>query len=433
MQMKTVLIFGAGKSATCLIDYLIAQAPANNWHILVADQNMEQAAGKVGNVSQATALAVNITDAAERSRLIARADIVVSMLPPHLHLLVAESCLSEGTHLLTASYADEKIRGLAEDVKKKGLLFLCEMGLDPGIDHMSAMQLVHRIQSQGGNIRSFHSHCGGLVAPESDNNPWHYKISWNPRNVVMAGKSGAVYKQSGAIITTPYEKLFLNNPNVSIPGYGSYAWYPNRDSLAYANLYALNSTATFIRTTLRHPDFCKGWSRIVALGLTDDTLLLDTDTLTYAELTRRQYLKQRIAPKETALQKNMLSFLGLYEEQVIGRGQQTAAEILQHLLETKLTLREDDRDMIIMLHELAYQQDAKPLKISSCLIVKGDNHLRTAMAKTVGLPLGIAAALILQNKIRLTGLHLPTLPEIYAPVLKALEREGIRFTEETQQ
>lgn len=428
--MKTILLFGAGKSATCLIDYLIAQAPAHDWQLIIVDNNLPLAESKVGGASRAKALAADITDATERNRLIRQADVVISMLPPALHILVAGSCLSEGRHLLTASYADEKIQQLDADIQKKGLLFLCEMGLDPGIDHMSAMQIIHRIKAQGGNITSFYSHCGGLVAPESDDNPWHYKISWNPRNVVLAGKAGAVYKKDGNIETTPYEKMFTGNPVVSIPGYGDYAWYPNRDSLAYTRLYGLEDTTTFIRTTLRHPDFCKGWSKVVELGLTDDSQPFDTHQLSYAALTKQQFDKHPNAEAETDMQKSMLSFLGLYDEQIIGRGKQTAADILQSLLERKLMLHPSDKDMIIMLHEFEYLLNGRQQKINSCLVVKGENHLRTAMAKTVGLPLGIAASLILQNKIRLTGLHIPILPEIYNPVLKALEREGICFREE---
>lgn len=425
--MKTILLFGAGKSATCLIDYLLTNAAANNWQLLVVDNNFLLAERKVGNSPHAKAIAADITDSMERDKLVATADIVISMLPPALHILVANSCLQEGRHLLTASYVDDSIKKLHTAIEKKGVLFLCEMGLDPGIDHMSAMQIIHDIKKRGGSIISFHSHCGGLVAPESDDNPWHYKISWNPRNVVLAGKAGAIYKKDGKQEHCAYEHLFINNAEVEIPGIGNYAWYPNRDSLTYAKLYQLEEAATFVRTTLRHPDFYKGWSRIVELGLTNESESIDTNDISYADFASR-FLKKAPAP-ETPLQKVMLGFLGLYDTQKIGRGKQTAANIMQYLLETKLMLQSSDKDMIIMLHEFVYLLNDKEEKMGSYMVVKGEDNLKTAMAKTVGLPLAIAAKLILQNKITLRGVHIPVLPEIYDPVLYELNREGISFNE----
>lgn len=426
--MKTILVFGAGKSATCLIDYFKMEAPVHHWQLLVADSNLALARSKVGDATYARAIAVDITDAVERNRLIRSADIVISLLPPSLHILIAHSCVEESKHLLTASYADEHIKKLDEEIKKKDLLFLCEMGLDPGIDHMSAMQIINNIQKRGGTISSFYSHCGGLVAPESDDNPWHYKISWNPRNIVLAGKAGAIYKKNGQVVQVPYSQLFLDNATVSLPGVGTYAWYPNRDSLAYAALYQLQEAHTFIRTTLRHPDFCAGWSKVVDMGLTDEALTLDTDNITYADFTDKQARKNATS-HPTVLQKQLLSFLGLYDEKLIAGGNQSGADIVQGLLENKLMLRPTDKDMIIMLHEFEYLLHATPQKISSYLVVKGENNLRTAMAKTVGLPLAIAAKLILENKIQLTGVHIPILPAIYEPVLAALSSEGISFTE----
>ncbi|HRO45980.1 saccharopine dehydrogenase C-terminal domain-containing protein, partial [Agriterribacter sp.] len=279
--MKKILLFGAGKSATCLIDYLIQQATDNNWQVIVADGNFELAQNKSGGSLYATPVQVDVKDDEQRNTLVEQADIVISMLPPSLHSIVAENCIAAGRHLLTASYVDEAIRKLEPEIKKKGILFICEMGLDPGIDHMSAMQLIHRIHAMGGKIHSFYSHCGGLVAPESDENPWHYKISWNPRNVVLAGKAGAVYKLNHKTQQLPYHLLFDASRTVEIPGHGRLAWYPNRDSLAYIPLYGLEESSTFIRTTLRHPDFCAGWKKIVELDLTDETSQYNTDEISY--------------------------------------------------------------------------------------------------------------------------------------------------------
>jgi saccharopine dehydrogenase-like NADP-dependent oxidoreductase len=275
--MKTVLLFGAGKSATVLIDYLLDTAITENWKIIVVDADLKLAQSKIGTSQKATAVSFDIANAAERGKYIRQADIVISLLPPFLHIEVAKDCVKFQKNLLTASYVDDDIRKLEPDISRNKLLFLYEMGLDPGIDHMSAMQIIDSIHAKGGIISSFKSHCGGLVAPESDDNPWHYKISWNPRNIIMAGKAGAHYKENGSEKKLQYEELFTGENIVEIPGLGLLSWYPNRDSLSYTPLYGLQDTTTFIRTTLRHPDFMYGWKNIIDLKLTDETPQYDTD------------------------------------------------------------------------------------------------------------------------------------------------------------
>ena len=306
-------------------------------------------------------------------------------------------------NLLTASYTDEKIRSLQPAIDKKKLLFLCEMGLDPGIDHMSAMQLIHHIQAVGGTITSFISHCGGLVAPESDDNPWHYKISWNPRNVVMAGKAGAVYRQDGAAKKIDYENLFDGGRLTTIPGLGSLAFYPNRDSLPYIPVYGLEHAINFMRTTLRYPAFCDGWKHIVELGLTSETLFYDTGNLSLKDFFEQHFTTQGFTDtvhdrmlQSTAFS-DQLHCLGIADSKtMINKGRCSSMDILQFALEQKLVLQPVDKDMIVMLHEVTYQLHEKKYLVRSSLLVKGDDNLRTAMAKTVGLPLGIAAKLILQ-------------------------------------
>ena len=428
---KKILVFGAGKSTTCLIDYLLKQAADHNWQVIVADGNLEQAEAKSGASPFALPVQVDVKDHESRNALIVQSDIVISMLPPGLHPLVAENCVAAGRHLLTASYVDETIKRMEPEIRKKGLLFLCEMGLDPGIDHMSAMQLIHRIRAGGEKITSFHSHCGGLVAPESDDNPWHYKISWNPRNVVMAGKTGAVYKSNNEIRQLPYHLLFDPSRTTAIAGHGYFAWYPNRDSLAYISLYTLEDCSTFIRTTLRHPDFCTGWKKVIELNLTDEIHPYDTRELTYREFFQTHLLQHDLTGAAIGdnREKNMLAYLGFYDDEQIGNGMCTAADILQTALENKLKLKQQDRDMIIMQHELEYGTEGQRRKTISTLVVRGENSTHTAMARTVGLPLGIAATLILQGKITLAGLHIPIVPEIYTPVLAALKEEGIVFEE----
>jgi saccharopine dehydrogenase-like NADP-dependent oxidoreductase len=439
--MKKILLFGAGKSATVLIDYLLETAAAEKWFVRIADADLQLAQSKVGNSSFAKAVSFDINNDNERSIAIQGADIVISLLPPSLHILVAKDCVMYSKNLLTASYADDKIRELKDDIESKGLLFLCEMGLDPGIDHMSAMRIIDGIHSKGGSVVSFKSHCGGLVAPESDDNPWHYKISWNPRNIVLAGKAGAVFKDQRKKITVAYDKIFENCPDIYVNDLPVLAYYPNRDSLSYSTLYGLEETSTFIRTTLRYASFCRGWDVIVHLGLTDtedDITKYQTvsewfhDKLRGIELRKMEWLEYLQLYTEEKYQADIteqVDYLGLFEIIPVPFHAKCSADILQSLLEAKLVLKPGDKDMIIMLHEIEFVKQDRKYKISSSLVVKGENSLRTAMAKTVGLPIGIAAKLILKEKIKLKGLHIPVLKEIYEPVLEELELRQIRFEE----
>lgn len=441
--MKQILLFGAGKSATVLIDYLLANAEKENWKLVVADANLQLALDKIKSSSFGTAVAFDIMDDDKREKYIRNAGIVISMLPPALHSKVAKDCVQFSKHLLTASYVDDEIRSMQADIKNKNLLFLCEMGLDPGIDHMSAMKLIDGIHAKGGHISSFKSHCGGLVAPESDNNPWHYKISWNPRNIVLAGKAGAIYKKDNEIFNITYESVFENNETVTIPGLGDLAFYPNRDSLSYIPVYGLEETSTFIRTTLRHPSFCKAWNCIVKAHLTDEEPFASSAS---KRISYREWLDKNISLHTNAknvedflnlfaggedkkLIKEMFEYLDLLSEKDIPLTATSSADVLQFVLENKLYLLKDDKDMIVMLHEFDYTVNGQPATINSSLIVKGENNLHTAMAKTVGLPLGIAAKLILDGTITTTGLHIPIVKEIYEPVLKELEQYDIKFNE----
>ena len=421
--MKTILLIGAGKSATVLIDYLIAEAENNNWKFIIADADRAQILLKTDNSPFAEVLQLDVTNEEQRSALIQRAHVVISMMPPALHFLIAKDCVEYRKHLLTASYLDDKMKSLSDEISNRKLLFICEMGLDPGIDHMSAMKIIDGIKAKAGKITSFKSHCGGLVAPESDDNPWHYKISWNPRNIVMAGQSGAVYKENNEPKTIAYHDLFDCSNGIVYDGLNDLAFYPNRDSLSYIPTYKLPDTATFIRTTLRHVDFFKGWNAIVHAGLTNETKIIDAAGLTYAKWSAS------ILPFVKEDNKLMLQYLGLFDDTAVPDTAKTSADILQYLVETKLKMEPADKDMIVMLHEFEYELEGKNHQLKSCLVVKGEDSLRTAMAKTVGLPLGIAAGLILKDTIKLKGLHIPTVKELYLPVLEELENAGIRFTE----
>jgi saccharopine dehydrogenase-like NADP-dependent oxidoreductase len=348
-----------------------------------------------------------------------------------------------GRNLLTASYVDDVIKNLEAEIKSKELLFLCEMGLDPGIDHMSAMQLIDNIKAKGGSITSFQSHCGGLIAPESDDNPWHYKISWNPRNIVMAGQAGAAYKENNAVVKKQYNYIFEQCKELMVDDLPPLAWYPNRDSLSYIPLYQLQEAVTFIRTTLRYADFCKGWNVIVDLDLTnendkalishcktfEDWFALKLKQVEGKELSLQMYLELYAQEADHELILRQFSFLQLDTDELLPANVQSSADILQYRAERKLALQPADKDMVVMLHEIEYKLNNQLHKIESTLVVKGEDSIKTAMAKTVGLPLGIAAKLILEEKIKLKGLHIPARREIYTPVLEELKEQGVAFTE----
>ncbi len=432
--MKKILLFGAGKSATTLIEHLCIECEKLSWWLVVCDADLSLAQSKIKNAHHALAVSIDINDNEKRISLIKDADIVISMLPPHLHFLVAKDCVEFSKDLLTASYVDEQIKSLKNQIEKKGILFLCEMGLDPGIDHMSAMKLIHQIKDDGGKILSFMSHCGGLISPESDDNPWHYKITWNPANIIMAGSSGAVYKLDDNIISVDYRNVFKDCKEVDVPNLGSFAWYPNRDSISYIDTYDLKNIKTFIRTTLRHPSFCIGWNALVNMGF---TYINDYEEIkncaTYKEWFQLKSLSsfyQFNNEIEKKIFEEQVNYLGVYDDVLITNKVTNSSALLQSVLEKKLAIQPHDKDMIVMLHEIVYEKSDKKNMIRSSLIVKGKDQSHTAMAQTVGLPLGIAAIFILKNEIKLKGLHIPVLPEIYEPVLHELEHHKIEFNEE---
>ena len=442
--MKNILLFGAGKSTTVLIDYILQHSETEQWKIIVVDADLHLAKSKTAGHPNARASSFDINNNAERLEIINSADIVISMLPIALHLLVAKDCIVCKKNLLTASYIDPAMHDLKNEIEKNGLLFLCEMGLDPGIDHMSAMQLFDRIKAEGGKLKSFKSHCGGLVAPESDNNPWHYKVSWNPINIVNAGKLGGAYKEFGEIVDLDYYEVFEDCETVNIPGLGDYAWYPNRNAISYIPLYGLEDAETIIRTTLRHPDYCTAWHAAILAGLTDSEnessiknyrgksfnnwFVSSLNFYTKAS-NFEDFLTRFIEREHHGTVTNLFNYLGVTSDDEIPETANTSADILRYLMETKLPLKAEDKDMIVMLHEVAYELNGETRKIKSTLAVKGSDNLHTAMAKTVGLPLAIATKLILNGTITTKGLHIPTIKQIYEPVLNELSQNGIRFNE----
>ncbi|MCK6691729.1 MAG: saccharopine dehydrogenase NADP-binding domain-containing protein [Thermoanaerobaculia bacterium] len=443
--MKNLLIIGAGRSATALINYTLEQARQHNFFITVADADIDLARQKVGDNPNGRAIWLDASKPNDRRDIINRHDVVVSLLPPQMHLEVAQDCISLGKHMVTASYVSKQVFRLGDEARQRALVFMNELGLDPGIDHMSAMQRIHQIKARGGKITAFYSYTGGLVAPESDDNPWHYKFSWNPRNVVLAGQGTAQFLEDGKLKYIPYRRLFRQYRLVNIPGMGEWEVYANRDSLLYREAYGLQDIKTMFRGTIRHKGFCDAWNALVRIGLTDATFpIVDSDKLTYHDLMEAflgisQHtgsVKDRIAklietdPEGEIMQK--LEWLGLFSKRRIKVKNATPALILENLLLEKWALQPNDKDMVIMQHVFEYEINRRKHKLTSTLTMKGSNGADTAMSRLVGLPLGIFVKLLLMDKISTTGVNIPTMPEVYEPVMQELEQYGVKFTEKEE-
>jgi saccharopine dehydrogenase (NADP+, L-glutamate forming) len=438
--MSTILIFGAGKSASYLIDYLADSCAQGDRQLLVADLDPSQAAAKLQGRSHTQAVAVNLAEQDSRRQLIEQADVVISMLPAGLHPIVAGDCLELGKHFFTASYESEALRAMRLEIEAKGLLFLNECGLDPGIDHMSALKIIHEAKANGEVIRSFKSYCGGLLAPQSEDNPWKYKFTWNPRNVVLAGQGTSKFLDHGEVKLVPYQQLFKRVETISFPGLGDFDGYPNRDSLNYQTIYGLEQVDTLLRGTLRRAGFCKAWDVFVQLGMTDDTAVLRVPfgstyrqfLNTFLPWSEQHSVEEKLAeviPDLDFPTFEKLQWLGLFESIPLPLTEGSPAQLLQAILEAHWSLQTADRDLIVMQHQFEIQTQSGIKKVISSLVETGQDAVYTAMAKTVGLPLAIAVDLFLKGKIFLRGLQLPVVPELYLPILEALEQEGIRFEE----
>ncbi len=435
--MPGILLFGAGKSATVLIDYLVLQCSRRSWSLEVVDAQPGVANDKISDSCRLQGIdpspflgsAYDIHDASPRRVSIKRSTLVLSLLPPQLHAVVAADCLEIGRSLFTASYVDPFIQERSAVIEQAGLLFLYEMGLDPGIDHMSLMELLDGIRAEGGVPTRVLSHCGGLVAPESDDNPWHYKISWNPRNVVLAGKAGAQYLENGKVVRKDHRQLFAEQRTLHVSGVGDFSYYPNRDSLSYIGLYGLTGIGSFQRTTLRHPDFMRGWNELVRMGMIDEQRQIE---LKPNSSLSRALLQCAVIPAGVSTElKQMLEWLGWADHQTIVPFEiTTPASLLQFAMEKKWVLYPQDKDRIVMVHEIDYQIRNDEKRLVSWLVDTGVDSVRTAMSKTVGLPIGIAAIQFLDGKWNAVGLQIPTLPPIYKSVLMELGDNGISFAEQ---
>ena len=442
--MRTILIAGAGKSSIYLIHYLITHAPRNKWKVIVADGDINAISEKINGSPFAEAAVIDITKSSDREPLVKRADIVVSLMPPHLHIHLAKDCLKFKKNLITSSYISDEMKEMDAAVKEAGLMFMCEMGLDPGIDHMTANKIIHSIHRVAGSIISFKSYCGGLIAPESDNNPWHYKFSWNPKNIITAGFGGAKYLQQGKHVEVPYEKMFENSKKVKVDDLGMLAYYPNRDSLRYLDLYDVPEIKTFIRATLRYPAFCKGWQALIMLGLTTQDDVFDTQGYTYNSWLKNKSgytgtgsLEQHVAKKLDVAEDDkvlsMLQWLGLFDETPLKPANRCSGDILLDILLDKWKMASAEKDMVAMQHEIEYIHKGKKIKLISSMVIKGEIRDYSAMAKTVGLPMGVLARMVLNKKIvPPVGVLLPSMPSVYRPVLTELAHHGIVFKEEVE-
>jgi saccharopine dehydrogenase (NADP+, L-glutamate forming) len=438
--MKKILAIGAGRSSSALIAYLIKNAAANDWHVTIGDSSVVAAQQRIGSSLHAKAIAFNIENT-EASRLSIRdADVVISLIPASLHPQVAKICLSEKKHLITASYVSDEMKHFDTEAKMNGLLFLNECGLDPGIDHMSAMQVIDKIKAQGGVMHSFESFTGGLIAPETDpDNPWRYKFTWNPRNVVLAGQGTAKYLHDGKYKYVPYQQLFQRFTPVSVPGQGEFEGYANRDSLKYVDVYGLQQCKTVLRGTLRNKGYCGAWNILAQLGCCDDTYALDgVAAMTHNDfilsfidsgIDAQEEICKRFGVSRDGEEMKRLTWSGLFSGEKIGLEKATPAQVLEHILNKRWKLNAGDKDFIVMWHRLKYSIGGKEKEIQAWLSTIGEDETYTAMAKTVGIPVGIATKLLLQDKFRSRGVAIPVTPEFYNPILAELKQLGIGLEE----
>lgn len=441
--MRNILIIGAGRSATSLIRYLLDKSEKEELFITIGDISIQSAQRFTDGHPNARGIMLDVFNDVQRKEAVENSDLVISMLPARYHIEVARDCIEFGKHMVTASYISKEMQALNHKAQAKGLVFMNEIGLDPGIDHMSAMQVIDRIRAKGGKMLLFESFCGGLIAPESDNNLWNYKFTWNPRNVVLAGQGGAAeFIQEGKYKYIPYHRLFRRTEFINIEGYGKFEVYANRNSLQYQSIYGLDNILTLYRGTIRRVGFSRAWNMFVQLGMTDDSYTIpNSENMSYREFvnlflpyspsdTVELKLRHALKIDQDDLMWDKLEELDLFtKKKTLGIKDATPAMGLQKILEDKWTLAPHDKDMIVMYHKFGYELEGKKYQIDSHMTLIGEDQTHTAMAKTVGLPVAIAALKILNGQITTPGVQLPIAKEVYEPILKELEENGIIFHE----
>lgn len=437
-----ILILGAGRSASSLIKYLHQQTNSEEWNLTLCEKNPEIGQQRLAEFPGIQLKDFDVLNEEEARSAFQEVDLVISMLPAFMHIHAAKQCAALGIHMITASYLTEEIEALSEEFAGKGKLLLMEMGLDPGIDHMSAMKVLDEIKKEGHELTGFETFTGGLLADNTNmDNPWQYKFTWNPRNVVMAGTGNVKFVQEGKYKYIPYHKLFGRTEVIHIPGHGYFEGYANRDSLKYLDLYDLRGIKTLYRGTLRRLGFCKTWDIFIQLGATDDTYEMED----VAQMTHRQFINSFLSynPHDSVELKlahylNLgidseemyrLKWLDLFSDELVGLDQGTPAQVLEHILKKKWTIDDTDLDMIVMWHKFDFIENGRPKQIQSHMVAIGEDQVNTAMSKTVGLPMAIAAKMLLKGELKLTGTHIPTRAEIYEPVLAELQELGFDFQE----
>ena len=441
--MRNILIIGAGKSTPYIVKYLMHKSSKENLFLTIGDIDINNAKKLATGYTNIRAIKFDILNKTNSSEQIFQSDIVISMLPARFHPLVASECLKHKKSLLTASYISNQMNELDDEVKRLGIIFMNEIGVDPGIDHMSAMKIIDKIKDEGNELVMFKSYTGGLIAPESDNNLWNYKFTWNPRNVVLAGQGGdAIFIERDKQKQIPYSKLFKNTELLEIDGYGNFEAYPNRDSLKYRSIYKLDNISTILRGTIRRPGFSNAWNVFVSLGMTDDSYSIqNSHMMSYSNYVDyflssnsiksiESRIKNQLGINETNVIWHKLLELDIFSStKKIPLKNATPAQILEYILLQNWQLEKNDKDMIVMYHKLGYKKNKKIHQIDSTMVSIGEDETYTAMAKTVGLPLAIATLGILNKEIKSTGVQLPVSKDIYIPILKELEEYNIKFKE----
>lgn len=431
METKKIILFGAGRSARHLVSFLVEGALAGNWNVVIADTNVSHWQSEYGSLNHVQFISGDANNADFRHELIAHSSLVISMLPAFMHAEVVKDCINFHVHVFTPSYVSQEVNDLHELALQEGVLVLNEMGVDPGIDHISAMEIIHRLKSQGADIESFESYTGGLVAPASDDNLWGYKISWNPRNIILAGSSGhAIYRENSKLRMIPYFKLFDEVDTVMASDGVSYDAYPNRNSVHYLELYGLEKVHKLVRGTLRKQGYCKGWSFLVKNGfVNDDTKIPVGEFSTWSELSQSLLGLNFNIKNEDEQVASMLNEIGVFSEEPLSKEELTCAQHLQQLLEKKWVLKEGDRDMIVMVHKFGYALEGKKYMLTSSMVLEGDDEFKTAMSKTVGMPIAFAVERLFNGDFSSRGVQIPVTPEFYEPLLHDLHNYGISFVE----
>ncbi len=437
--MKKALVLGAGLVAGPLVRYLLEQ---DDLAVTVASRTLEKAQRLIGQAKNGTALALDVHDEAALDRLIGDHDLAVSLLPYVYHPLVARLCVNHRKPMVTASYVKEEMRALDKAARDAGVILLNEIGVDPGIDHMSAMRVIDRIRSEGGKLTGFSSYCGGLPAPEANDNPFGYKFSWSPRGVLLAGKNPARYLENGKVVDIPGEDLFSHHWPVEIKGFGTLEGYPNRDCLPYIDTYNIHGVTDMFRGTLRYPGWCETMRNIATLGLLDEMPRNDLTGLTFAQFMGKMIGKPSAAtandvasflgiPKDDPVL-SKLEWLGLFSEEPLPTDVQSPLDVLASAMLPRMQYAPGERDMLVMQHQFVVEYPDHKERITSTLVDYGIPNGDSSMSRLVGLPAAIGAKLVLTGKITLTGVQIPVVPKIYEPVLAELETMGVRFAERTE-